>query len=370
MQVDEKRIFGCAIISKGDVPKQIGRNVYLVPSQSESDRKYAVTLHGTKWSCTCKDHVNTNANCKHIHAVVFWRKEYRHLKSEIDNKEPLEGCVWCDSKKYVKNGTIKSSGRNRYLCRSCNRTFVAGRDFRKFKGNGQIITACLDLYFKGVSLRKIKDHLKQFYSFEIDHSTIYRWVARFTKIINSNVNDLRPQTSSVWHADEQMIKSKGRYIWTWNVLDSRTRFLLTTMISEGRDIGDARKVFRRASELASDKPETIITDGLQSYKKAIRKEFHTHRTGIKHVRLETIRAKINNPIERFHSTFRERDKVMRGFKSNKTAQAWVTGFRAYYNYVRPHMGIGMTPAQAGGINLPLGQNKWLGLIKQHYLQKP
>ncbi len=336
-----------------------------MPSQSESDRKYAVTLHGTKWSCTCKDHVNTNLNCKHIHSVAFWLELRQKLKAEVVNKEVVPNCVYCESKDFVKNGIVKSDGKQRYLCRSCGKSFIADKSFKRFKGNGEMITACLDLYFKGVSLRKIKDHLKQFYNADIDHTTIYRWIKRFTKVINKYVDGIKPQTTETWHSDEQMIKAQGRHVWAWNVMDSNTRFLLTSLITEGREIGDARRVFRKVKEIAETNPEIIITDGLQSYRKAIKKEFRPRTTGVEHVRLETIRAKINNNrIERFHNTFRERDKVMRGFWNDKTAQNWASGFRSYYNFVRPHMALGTTPAFMSGIDLKLGQNKWLSLINQ------
>jgi transposase InsO family protein len=49
-------------------------------------------------------------------------------------------------------------------------------------------------------------------------------------------------------------------------------------------------------------------------------------------------------IERFHGTFRERDKVLRGLKSVETAQTFVEAFRNYYNYLRPHQTLGMTSA--------------------------
>jgi hypothetical protein len=39
--------------------------------------------------------------------------------------------------------------------------------------------------------------------------------------------------------------------------------------------------------------------------------------------------------------------------------------RAYYNYVRPHQGLnGGTPAQAAGIELELGQNRWMELLRK------
>ena len=43
----------------------------------------------------------------------------------------------------------------------------------------------------------------------------------------------------------------------------------------------------------------------------------------------------------------------------------IDGFRIYYNFIRPHQGLnGMTPAEKANLNLNLGQNKWLSLIKQ------
>ena len=72
----------------------------------------------------------------------------------------------------------------------------------------------------------------------------------------------------------------------------------------------------------------------------------------------------NNKVERFHNSFRERDKTMRGFWNDKTAQAYSSGFRTYYNFIRPHTTLGTTPAIFSGIDLNLGQNRWLSLIKQ------
>ena len=36
----------------------------------------------------------------------------------------------------------------------------------------------------------------------------------------------------------------------------------------------------------------------------------------------------------------------------------------FYNFIRKHSAIGMTPAQASGIGNGLGQDKWLGLIRK------
>jgi transposase-like protein len=242
------------------------------------------------------------------------------------------------------------------------------------KGNGKIITLVLDLYFKGVSLRKIKDHLQQFYDLDIDHTTIYRWIIRFTKVMNQYVKQFTPKVSDAWHVDEQNIKVKNKWLWSWNVLDEKTRFLLANNITEYRHIEDAREVLRKAKETAIAKPQFVITDGLLAYGKAIRKEFKAYKNRVndlKHIRLETVRRHPNNNlIERYHSTFRERDKVMRGFKTKHTAQQLSEGFRTYYNFIKQHQGLnGKTPSEVADIDLNLNGNRWLGLLTKSLKNK-
>lgn len=73
-------------------------------------------------------------------------------------------------------------------------------------------------------------------------------------------------------------------------------------------------------------------------------------------------------LERFHGTWRERDKVMRGLYTDITAQQMLENYRTYYNFIRPHSAIGnVTPAQKAGINLGLGKNRWVELLTQSIL---
>jgi transposase InsO family protein len=68
-------------------------------------------------------------------------------------------------------------------------------------------------------------------------------------------------------------------------------------------------------------------------------------------------------MERYHGTFKERNKVTRNLK--KTDTPILDGQRIYYNHIRPHQALnGKTPAQAAGLELDLGENKWESLIKQ------
>jgi transposase-like protein len=147
-------------------------------------------------------------------------------------------------------------------------------------------------------------------------------------------------------------------------MDKDTRYLLASNITEKREVDDARVVFQLAKEVAKgQKPERVISDGLQAYKQAFNREFFTLKNPrtehISHIRLSGDMN--NNIIERLHGTKREREKVMRGLKTDETPIIPMQDI--YYNFVRPHQALnGETPAQTTGIGVE-DQNKWLGLIK-------
>jgi transposase-like protein len=223
------------------------------------------------------------------------------------------------------------------------------------------------LYFKGVSLRKIKDHVSQFYGRKISHETVRRWIVLFTKKMNEHVSKYAPNLSDKWHVDEQFIKARNKehaygVAFAWNVLDSETRFLIASKLTQFRSRDDARATIKELKDKTNTEPKEIITDKLHAYREAVKQSFpNTQHTIYKGFMDSTE----NNKIERFHNTFRERDKVMRGLKSVDTAQVFMDAFRNYYNFIRPHMGLnGLTPAQMAGIELDLKDNRWLCLLKK------
>ena len=97
--------------------------------------------------------------------------------------------------------------------------------------DARIVATTLDLYFKGISLRKISDHLKQFYALEVNFSTVYRWIAKYTDVIEAYVETLKPEVGNIWHGDEMKVKVKGEWKWLWNMMDEKTRFQLVSMIA-------------------------------------------------------------------------------------------------------------------------------------------
>jgi len=376
-QVDPRAMRGYAILAKGDEPKTINEEEFLIPSQSGNGR-YKV-IHRQEWYCECPDFKYRGVECKHIKAVQFWlslRNKVEIDDLNIDEELQEERCVYCKSVNVVKNGSRKTKMgiKQRYRCKDCGRKFVL-EPIKYVKGNGKIVTLTMDLYFKGLSLRDISDTIYQFYGLKVHFDTIRRWIRKYTKIMDEHVNKIEPKLSGKYQVDEQMVKSKGRWVWSWNALDEETRFLIANTITKERRIRDTREVFKKIKEITSQRPTQIKTDGLWSYEKAIKKEFLTrkHRKeGTEHIRnVGVAKEKNNNLIERYHGEFREFDKVRRGFKSDLTTQEWNEGFRLYHNFIKPHMALnGLTPSQVAEIDLNLGRNKWLGLLKESLNHAP
>lgn len=366
----ERENRGITIIENGTKINIKQEDVFLVPSQSTKS-KYRVIRNYDKWVCTCPDHKYRQVECKHIFAVRHWLdlRQYWNADGQyIEKNNIIPTCVYCNSLQVVKNGTRKTKGimKNRYKCKECNKTFIANKEFERINVDPKSITLTLDLYFKGLSLRKIQDTLNQFYGVQVHHETIRRWINKYMKQINSYVDKFQPQTSQVIHTDEMMIKDKGKYKWLWNTIDSETKFLIASNVSETRFVKDAREHFEQVKNNCSQKPSYVITDGLQSYRKGFNKVFYSNTQNCKHIRLKDFKSKPNNNlVERLHGSQRERTKVMRGFKGQ--AEQNMKNWKTYYNYVRTHQSLEKTPAEESGIKLELNHNKWLSLIKQSAL---
>ncbi|RLF97634.1 hypothetical protein DRN58_08425, partial [Thermococci archaeon] len=287
LTTNERMIRGYAIIAKGDDPIQIGENKFKIPSQSH-DEYYIVTKGYKVWTCTCPDYKYRKVECKHINAVKFWLKLKDKLKEETKERIVFKAqengvitCPYCFSTDLIKKGFRKNkSGKKRiYLCKTCNKKFSVSEGFKHMKNDPKIITLALDLYFKGLSQNAIVDHLKQFYDVKVNQSTISRWITKYVKIISNYVRTLTPDVSGMWAVDEMALKCNGEWNWLWNLIDTESRFLISSMISQGkvRDVETARKPFKEAKKITKRKPDIIISDGLPAYEKAIKKEFQANK---------------------------------------------------------------------------------------------
>jgi transposase-like protein len=367
--VNARKARGMLLLEEGFEPDEVNGHTWIVPSKKIYG-SYTI-IHGehNRWSCTCKDFELKGIPCKHIYAVKIWRNfKEKFEETKISEKQTIKTietnirkCKFCNSTDIIKYG--KKNGKQNYYCKSCNRKFVNNIHFENMKYSPKIIALTLDLYFKGVSLRKISHHLKEFYSLNICYKSVYNWIEKYVSIMNEYVNDIQPNIGEVWHTDEMMVSIGGNWEYLWNIMDEGTRFQLASVVSKERYIKDARMVFQRAKKnVGGRKPKYIVTDGLQAYKRAVKKEFTTNTHETEHLwNVGLQHHPNNNHVERLHGNIRDREKTMRGLKIEETPI--IEGHRIYYNFIKPHESLeGKTPSEAAGVTIA-GDNKWLTLMK-------
>ena len=97
-------------------------------------------------------------------------------KEAIEQKYKNVTCPKCTSNNIKKDGKRKTENRGkiqRYRCKDCNFRFVIDDGFYRMRNNENKITAGIDLYYKGVSLRKVQEHFQAFYSKNSTHVSVY-----------------------------------------------------------------------------------------------------------------------------------------------------------------------------------------------------
>jgi len=270
-------------------------------------------------------------------------------------------CKYCDSEKVVKVGM--KDDKQRYLCKDCGHKFTEGSDFPRMRTEARIISSSIDFYFEGLSTRKIQTQIEKLYGVHVDHSTVLRWILKYSNLVSQYVETLTPQLLGIYHVDETAIKCKGVQKWFWEIIDDQTKFLVAGHLSGSRTAEDAIALFEKSIRVAKKKPTSIYCDGLPSYIEGYNKVFYTMKkdTRPELVRRVGIRAVHNqNVVERLHSTLKDRIKPTRGLKGENTVRTLLEGWVVHYNYVRKHQTLKMTPAQASGLNV---KNDWYTLVK-------
>ena len=159
-------------------------------------------------------------------------------------------------------------------------------------------------------------------------------------------------TGSEWVADEMAVTVGGEQYWLFNVMDSKTRFVLAAYLSKERTTRAAATVLAMARQRAERPPSVVKTDGLKSYNEGVFRAFRVD--NIKHVVSQGTRAEINNNLsERMQGTFRDRDNTLRALKTRETGRTCIDGLVLHYNYFRPHESLdGKRPAESVGAVIP------------------
>jgi putative transposase len=357
-----------AIVARGDQITPTNNHSFTVKSQSHPETTYQIQKHGKGYTCTC-EHYQQKQTCIHVLSVKF-RIHLQQSNKDIMQDKPT--CDHCKSHNVVMNGkrNNKSGIINRYLCKDCGHRFTDNQGFQKKREEPEKIALALDLYYRGLSIRKIAEHFQQVHNLNISHMTVYRWLIEYSRIASEWMQNQEVHTGERWHIDETVLNVNGEQRYLWNILDNETRFLLAMHVSKNRSLENTRIPIKKAKQQTNDRPTEVFTDGMMAYPPAIRRELGRNTNkNVKgrwspHVRVPSIRAKqSNNIIERFHGSEKERIKVMRGFDNDAGCKSIMEGYRVHYNLIRDHQTLGITPGEMAGLSRIDGF-RWLEVLKK------
>ena len=137
-----------------------------------------------------------------------------------------------------------------------------GRHFEK-----DIILVCIRWYLASpLSYRNLEEMMTE-RGVSVDHSTINRWVLRYTPMIEAEFRKRKKPVGSSWRMDETYIKVRGEWKYLYRAVDKMADtvdFLLTAK----RDAAAAFRFLRKAMS-ANGTPEKINVDKSGSNKAAI-----------------------------------------------------------------------------------------------------
>ena len=203
--------------------------------------------------------------------------------------------------------------------------------FDRHRFPADLIRHAVWLYFRfTLSLRDVEELLNQ-RGAEVSYETIRRWTIKFGPAIAANLRRHRPPPSCRWHLDEVASKIGGRRMWLWRAVDDEGE-VLDVLVQRRRNRAAATRLLRKLLRHQGIRPDSIITDKLASYRAAMRAMGieGIHRPGGMHA---------NNRAENSHLPIRRRERKQQKFKSQCSAQRFLSTHSAIYNNftLQPHL---------------------------------
>ena len=195
--------------------------------------------------------------------------------------------------------------------------------FKRHRFPPDVIRYAVWLYFRfTLSIRDVEELLAQ-RGIEASRESVRCWVIKFGPLIAANLRRRRSPPTGRWHLDEMVVRIGGKRMYLWRAVDDEGE-VLDVLVQKRRNKAAALKLLRKLLKHQGVHPETIITDGLASYRAAARilGLSDRHRPG---------GMRENNRAENSHLMIRRRERKQQKFKSQGSAQRFLSSHAAIYN---------------------------------------
>jgi transposase-like protein len=99
---------------------------------------------------------------------------------------------------------------------------------------------------------------------EVEHTTIYRWVLRFTPLLPDATLPCRHAVGDRWQVDETYVKVAGQWRYVCRAVDQFGQ-VIDGFVASRRDTKAARRFFERAIGTTKIAPAEVTTDQAPVY---------------------------------------------------------------------------------------------------------
>jgi putative transposase len=191
----------------------------------------------------------------------------------------------------------------------------------------EIISHVVWLYYRfSLSYRDVEE-LMAARGVVLSYETVRQWCRKFGQQYANQLRRRRAQTGDKWHLDEVFLKINGKLHYLWRAVDQHGN-VLDILVQRRRNKQAAKKFFRKLLRGCQYVPRVIITDKLASYA-AAKQELLRRVEHRQHKRL-------NNRAENSHQPTRQRERIMRRFKSPGHAQRFLAAHGLIRDHFCPH----------------------------------
>jgi transposase-like protein len=191
----------------------------------------------------------------------------------------------------------------------------------------EVIVLAVRWYLRfAISYRDVEELLAE-RGIEVDHTTIYRWVQRFTPLLAEAARPCRHAVGNRWQVDETYTKVAGQWRYVYRAIDQFGQ-VIDVFVSSRRDATAARRFFQQAIGATKVTPLEVVTDKAAAYPIVLDEVLPAvwHRT----------EQYANNHIECDHGRLKAWLRPMRGLKQDRSARVVVAGHALVQNIRRGH----------------------------------
>ena len=154
---------------------------------------------------------------------------------------------------------------------------------------------------------------------EVDHSTIDRWVSKYSPPLEEAFHRRKRSVWVSWRMDETYIKEKGQWRYLYRAVDKQGQ-TIDFLLTEHRDTEAALRFLKKAIR-RHGVPEKITIDGSDANEAAIKSYNQEHGTTIIIRQVKYF----NNIVEQDHRAVKRVTRPMLGCKSFEAAQDTLVG---------------------------------------------